>query len=99
MEITSEVPPKTLDVIDLDIRFLGETREITLFPGDTETEETNPNRIHIHLAGQKLMEGISTPVEDVVIYMDHVLWIRRHTRTITLPKDETDGPAHRASTE
>jgi len=99
MEIVSETPPKTLDVIDLDIRFLGETQELTLYPGDTETEETNPNRLHIHLAGQKLMEDVNTAVEDVVIFMDHVLWIRRHTRTITLPPEKADGPAHLAATK
>jgi hypothetical protein len=88
MEVTSNVEPKTITVTDLDIRFPGEVKELTLFPGDTEREEENPHRLHIHLAEHRIAEGFTSPTEDVVIYMQHVLWIRRHNRVITLSPDK-----------
>jgi hypothetical protein len=93
VEITSKPEPKTITVTDIDIRFPGETKEITLYPDDTIDESDMEYRIaRITLKGVQIAEGIKTPDEIVTIHLDHVLWIARRTRTVTLPPDQSDAP-------
>ncbi len=100
MEIVSKVEPRTIEVTDLDIRFPGETQQITLYPGDEEIchPDSIPRVVVLRLAEHKLTETITTTPETVIVYLDHVLWIRRTTRTITLPPDKkADAPVPAAA--
>lgn len=89
MEITSPAPePVTITVTDVDIRFLGESSEVTLFPDDTIVE--NDKRIEI---SYRARPEIGRQAETIVINAAHVLWISRRERTITLPPTDDQHPS------
>lgn len=81
--ITSEPAKKWLTLIDIDIRFQGELTQITLRPEDTETVTSN----------SVIFEFVTGEV--ITVFTDKILWVSRRTRTVELPPDPTDEPAHR----
>ena len=71
MEIIRKPATRTVELRDIDIRFPGEMRELTLRPEDTLSEDSEAFRVTF--AGGELL----------TIYKDKVLWDSRRMRVIT----------------
>lgn len=85
MEIVSKVEPKTITVTDIDIRFPGETLQLTLKDGDTITAwrtEPPPSLTTVRYASGEVAD----------IFIGHALHISARERTIVLPLDPADVP-------
>lgn len=78
MEIESKPEVKTRTVIDLDIRFPGETLELTLRPGDEEREDDAGDYLFVTYANG----------EKVSIQLAHVLHTSRRERQETVLPDK-----------
>jgi hypothetical protein len=96
MEIRSEPQPETITVTDVDIRFQGETRELTLYDGDTMVESGDGLTLMVSLASRTIGETFATVAEDITVNLHNVLWISRRQRIVTLPPDTADARPHKA---